>query len=52
MRAKKRLYQLSRTIADAMNEHQIKSEHVSMAIQLNQHHQLPTQKPSWGLRPH
>ena len=51
MRAKKRLYQLSRTIADGMNDHQIKSEHVSIAIQLNQHHQLPTQKSSWGLRP-
>lgn len=41
MRAQQRLLQLCRTIADAFNEVTIQSMHISLAIQLTQHHQLP-----------
>ena len=40
IRAKRRILQLSRTIADANNETRILNNHITMAIQLSQHHHL------------
>ena len=40
LRAKRRLLQLSRTIADAHDQSNIEPRHISLAIQLSQHANL------------